>query len=212
MLNLIVNDKQDYLWAGVGTVAGWGITSFGDPSSCGTSFLETPEHFPNILQETTMSMCFEDEAAAYPLSDNQLCAVDTLSYPYEVCISACNKTNFWFQGSCLLVSWAWEILERPFITVVIPFSLQLIFQVDDGGPISLKSVDQHVQVGDVSFIASKNCVKQNLQLLTVSMKTINPWARLAVERDKPVAWDFEINLGSGTGTFLYSADTVHPFP
>ena len=159
-----------------------------------------------------MSMCFEDEAAAYPLSDNQLCAVDTLSYPYEVCISACNKTNFWFQGSCLLVSWAWEILERPFITVVIPFSLQLIFQVDDGGPISLKSVDQHVQVGDVSFIASKNCVKQNLQLLTVSMKTINPWARLAVERDKPVAWDFEINLGSGTGTFLFSADTVHPFP
>ena len=124
MINLIVNDKQDYLWAGVGTVAGWGITSFGDPSSCGTSFLETPEHFPNILQETTMSMCFEDEAAAYPLSDNQLCAVDTLSYPYEVCISACNKTNFWFQGSCLLVSWAWEILERPFITVFIPFSLQ----------------------------------------------------------------------------------------
>ena len=78
-------------------MAGWGITSFEDPSSplaftCAPSFLETPENFPNVLQETTMRLCSEDEAAAYPLSDNQLCAVDKSSYPYEVCIAT--KDNF----------------------------------------------------------------------------------------------------------------------
>jgi len=95
--------------SGTGTVAGWGLTR-ADPFTCGIpSTGQNP--FPDILQETTMRMCSDAEAAALPVFDNQICAVGAGTSSYTG---------------------------------------------DSGGPFSLKSGDQHVQVGGVSF--SLGCV------------------------------------------------------
>ena len=73
-----------------------------------------------------MRMCTEDEAAAHPVFENQICAVGAGTSTFSVSVH--------FRPE----------LENGFIT-------DLISQGDSGGPISLKSGDQHVQVGDVSF-------------------------------------------------------------
>ena len=57
-----------------------------------------------------MRMCSAEESAAYPVMENQLCAVGS-------------------GGSSIYLG-------------------------DSGGPISLKSGDQHVKVGDASFVPS----------------------------------------------------------
>ena len=64
-----------FLCLGDGTVAGWGLTGLQltgvNPVSCAPTLAD----IPSILQETTMRVCSEEEAAAFPVSANQICAV-----------------------------------------------------------------------------------------------------------------------------------------
>ena len=86
-------------------------------------------------------MCTEDEAAAFPVSDNQICAVGAST--------SASQVGSWKNcNTCISLHY---------------FSSQ----GDSGGPISLKSGDQHVQVGDVSF--GPGCL---IEGFTVSAKLI----------------------------------------
>merc|ERR1719445_2923304 len=85
---------------------GWGSTGLTGPAVGNVC----PKDFPNILQETELTICTAEQSAAWPnnqgLVDGQLCAVGATSTSYSG---------------------------------------------DSGGPLTIKSGDQHVQVGDVSF-------------------------------------------------------------
>ena len=96
-----------------------------------------------------MRMCTEEEAAAYPVSDNQVCAIGAGTTSYRVIFF---RFNMKIHGStCHDIQF-----KHPFSS-----------QGDSGGPISLKSGDQHVQVGDVSF--GPSCIAPGY---TVSPKMI----------------------------------------
>ena len=88
-------------------------------------------------------MCTEDEAAAYPVSENQICAVGAGTSAFRV-----------------------TVLSRDIVFYLKHFTrIKLIYifpQGDSGGPISLKSGDQHVQVGDVSF--GPSCIVSGYQV------------------------------------------------
>merc|ERR1719468_1273538 len=91
---------------GMAYAYGWGSTGPTGPAVGNVC----PKDFPNILQETELTICTAEQSAAYAnnqgLVDGQLCAVGTTSSTYSG---------------------------------------------DSGGPLTIKSGDQHVQVGDVSF-------------------------------------------------------------
>ena len=74
---------------------GWGSTG-ADPTA--TECEVDITSLPNILQETTMRMCSDDEAAAFPVGNNQICAVGTDTSAYAVCtiqnfMICCDITN-----------------------------------------------------------------------------------------------------------------------
>jgi len=91
---------------GMAYAYGWGSTG---PTGAPVGGV-CPQAFPDILQETELTICTAAESEAYDnnqgLVDGQLCAVGATSTSYSG---------------------------------------------DSGGPLTIKSGDQHVQVGDVSF-------------------------------------------------------------
>merc|ERR1719225_513660 len=95
---------------GMAYAYGWGSTGPSGPVVNGDNTCQDPRPFPDILQETELTICTAEQSAAYAdnqgLVDGQLCAVGATSTTYSG---------------------------------------------DSGGPLTIKSGDQHVQVGDVSF-------------------------------------------------------------
>jgi len=91
---------------GMAYAYGWGSTGTTGPAVGN----QCPKEFPDILQETVLTICTAAQSAAYDndqgLLESQLCAVGATSSTYSG---------------------------------------------DSGGPLTIKSGEQHVQVGDVSF-------------------------------------------------------------
>ena len=81
---------------------GWGATGPSGPvNAAGQNTCQDPRPFPNILQETELTICTAEQSAAYAnnqgLVDGQLCAVGATSTTYSVNINIIMKQQLRFK-------------------------------------------------------------------------------------------------------------------